>query len=141
MWNNKSVIMKITTSHSMIRPVLKVSFMFYFYNGVCSNNFFECDTFYNPFIVWFCWLSFIPTVNKDLNKINRLQKCIRLGKTLHRFLDFINRKYFTLILKMKILIKCTGKFCYRHGNFQNIAAALQRGVLRRFAKFTGRYLC
>ena len=43
--------MKITTSHSMIRPILKVSFMFYFYNGVCSNNFFECDTFYNPFIV------------------------------------------------------------------------------------------
>ena len=29
--------------------------MFYFYNGVCSNNYFEYDSFYNSFIVWFCW--------------------------------------------------------------------------------------
>ena len=43
--------MKITTSHSMIKPILKVSFMFYFYHGVCSNNYFEYDTFYNSFIV------------------------------------------------------------------------------------------
>ena len=29
---------------------------------------------------------------------------IQLGKTLYRFTDFINRKYFTLILKTLILI-------------------------------------
>ena len=51
------------------------------------------------------------------------KKCIQLGKTLHRFPDFINRKYFTLILTMMILINCTGKFCYRHRNFQNTEAA------------------
>ena len=43
--------MKITTSHSMIKPTLKVYFMFYFYHGECSNNYFENDTFYNSFIV------------------------------------------------------------------------------------------
>ena len=31
------------------------------------------------------------------------KKRIQLGKTLHRFPDFINRKYFTLILKTMIL--------------------------------------
>ena len=30
-------------------------FTFYFYHGVCSNTYFEYDTFYNSFIVWFCW--------------------------------------------------------------------------------------
>ena len=30
------------------------SFMFYFHHGLCSNNYFEYDTFYNSFIV-FCW--------------------------------------------------------------------------------------
>ena len=29
----------------------------------------------------------------------------------YRFVNFIIRKYFTLILKMKILINCIGKFC------------------------------
>ena len=49
--------MKITTSHSMIKPFLKdtISFMFYFYDGVCSNNYFEYDTFCNSFILGFCW--------------------------------------------------------------------------------------
>ena len=40
------------------------------------------------------------------------KKGIHLGKTFYKFLVFINREYFTLILKMKtILINCTGKFC------------------------------
>ena len=34
---------------------LQVSFMFYFYYGVLSNNYFEYDTFYNSFILGFCW--------------------------------------------------------------------------------------
>ena len=68
------------------------------------------------------------------------KKCIRLRKTLSRFLDFINRKYVTLILKMPILINCTGKFCYRHRNFQNTDAATGC-VFRSFTKFTGKHLC
>ena len=43
--------MKITTSHSMIKPILM---LFFFYHGVCSNNYFEYDTFIeydNSFIV------------------------------------------------------------------------------------------
>ena len=64
---------------------------------------------------------------------------IQLGKTLYRFLDLINRKYFTLILKMTILINCTGKFCYQHENFQNTEATTG-GVLRIFTKFTGKHL-
>ena len=50
--------MKITTSHSMIKSILKDTsffFMFYFYHGVCRNNYFEYDTFYNSFILEFCW--------------------------------------------------------------------------------------
>lgn len=47
---------------------------------------------------------------------------IQLGKTLYRFFNFINRKYFTLVLKIKliktILINCTGKFCYGYGHRQ-----------------------
>ena len=42
----------------MIKPILRGFFMFYFYHGVCSNNYFEYDTFIeydNSFIVWFCW--------------------------------------------------------------------------------------
>ena len=50
------------------------------------------------------------------------------------------RKYFTLILKMKILIIYTGKFCYRYGNFQN-TEAVTGGVLKSFTKFTKRHLC
>ena len=68
------------------------------------------------------------------------KKCIRLGKTLSRILDVINRKYFTLILKMAILINCTGKFCYRHGNFQNTEAATE-GSLKNFTKLIGKHLC
>ena len=44
--------MKITTSHSMIKPILR--FFGFFYHGVCSNNYFEYDTFIeydNSFIV------------------------------------------------------------------------------------------
>ena len=51
------------------------------------------------------------------------KKSIQLGKTLYKFPDFIDRKYFTLILTMMILMNCTGKFCYRHGKFQNTEAA------------------
>ena len=32
-----------------------VSCMFHFYHRVCSNNYFEYNTFYNSFIVWLCW--------------------------------------------------------------------------------------
>ena len=45
--------MKITTSHSMIKPILRF-FFFFFNHGVCSNNYFEYDTFIeydNSFIV------------------------------------------------------------------------------------------
>ena len=37
---------------------------------------------------------------------------------------------------LKILINCTGKFCYRYGNFQN-TEAVTGGVLKSFTKFTG----
>ena len=44
------------------------------------------------------------------------KKCIQLWKTWHRFLDFINRWYFTLILNFEhddfILINCSGSFYY-----------------------------
>ena len=33
--------------------------MFYFYHGVCSNNYFEYDAFYNSFIVWIWYSCFI----------------------------------------------------------------------------------
>ena len=33
----------------MIKPILRGFFKFY--HGVCINNYFEYDTFYNPFIV------------------------------------------------------------------------------------------
>ena len=47
----------------------------------------------------------------------------------HRFPEFINRKYLTLILKMIILINCTGRFSYLHGIFQNTEATTG-GVLK-----------
>ena len=56
-------------------------------------------------------------------------KSIHLKKALYRFFDFISRKYFTMNLKMTILISCLGKFCYRHENFQNTEAATG-GVLK-----------
>ena len=40
-------------------------------------------------------------VQKHLQEVSK--KSIQLGKTLYRFPDFINRKYFTLILKTMIL--------------------------------------
>ena len=39
-----------------------------------------------------------------------------------------------------ILINCTGKFCYQHGNFQNTEAATE-GFLKNFTKFIGKRLC
>ena len=39
---------------------------------------------------------------------------------------------------MKILINCTGKFCYWHGNFQKTEAA--RGVFKSLTKFTRKHL-
>ena len=49
--------MKITTSYPMTKPILKDTnfFLFYFYRGVYRNNYFEYDTFYNSFILGFCW--------------------------------------------------------------------------------------
>ena len=48
-----------------------------------------------------------------------LQKKYSAGTTFYRFLDFINRKYLTMILKIKtISINCTEEFCYRHGIFK-----------------------
>ena len=41
---------------------------------------------------------------------------------------------------MTILINCTGKFYYRHGNFQNTEAATE-GFLKKFIKFKGKHLC
>ena len=40
---------------------------------------------------------------------------------------------------MTNLINCTGKFCYRHTNFQNTEAA-NRGVSKSFKKFAGKHL-
>ena len=67
------------------------------------------------------------------------KKGIQLGKAFFRFLDFIDRKHFTLISKMTILINCTDKFCYKYGNFQNTKAATG-SVLKKFRKFTGKHL-
>ena len=69
------------------------------------------------------------------------KRCIQLEKTLYRFLYFINRKYFTLILKMKTCLNNgTGKFCYWHENFQSTEGAT--GVaLKCFTKFSGKRLC
>ena len=39
-----------------------------------------------------------------------------------------------------ILSNCTGKFCYRYGNFQNTEAAT-KGFLKNFTKFIGKRLC
>ena len=54
------------------------------------------------------------------------------------FIDFLElvTKYFALM--KTILINCTGKFCCRHGNFQNTEAA-RRGVLKNITQFTGKY--
>ena len=41
---------------------------------------------------------------------------------------------------MTILINCTGKFCYRHKNFQNLEAATE-AFLKSFTKFIGKRLC
>ena len=41
---------------------------------------------------------------------------------------------------MTILINCTGKFRYRHGNFQNTEAATE-DFLKNFKKFIGKRLC
>ena len=91
----------------------------------------------------------------QLNKIWRVWACARshvthsqawetysAGKNLmlYRFLDFINRNYFALILKTKILIKCPSKFCYRYRNFQN-TEAVTGSVLKKFIKFSGKHLC
>ena len=54
--------------------------------------------------------------------------------------DVTHRKRFTLILTVTILINCTGKFCYRHGNFQNTEAATV-GFLKNLTKFKGKHLC
>ena len=44
--------MKITTPHSIIKFILKDTSFFYvlLYHGVCSNNYFEYDTFNKSFI-------------------------------------------------------------------------------------------
>ena len=62
---------------------------------------------------------------------------IQLGKTLNRFLCFINRKCLTVILDR---FNCTGKFCYRYGNIQNTEAATG-GVLKAFTNFRGNHPC
>ena len=73
------------------------------------------------------WSKFNPCIS-HVTKVSAqtfagYKKHIQLGKTLYKFPDFINRKYFTLILTMMILINCTGKFCYLHRNFQDTEAA------------------
>ena len=79
--------------------------------------------------------------SKCINICKRLQKRIQLAKALYKFLDFINRKYFTLILKFKIFNqRCTGKFCYRYGHFQN-TEAVTGSVRKSFTKITGKHLC
>ena len=79
--------------------------------------------------------------SKCINICKRLQKRIQLATALYKFLDFINRKYFTLILKFKIFNqRCTGKFCYRYGHFQN-TEAVTGSVRKSFTKITGKHLC
>ena len=60
---------------------------------------------------------------------------IQLGKTLNRFLCFINRKCLTVILDW---FNRTGKFCYRYGSIQNTEAATG-GVLKAFTNFKGNH--
>ena len=58
------------------------------------------------------------------------------------FIDFLIlcwQKYFTLILKMTILINFIGKFCYWCWNVQNTEAATGC-VLKNFRKFAGKRL-
>ena len=55
----------------------------------------------------------------------QVTKTYSAGKTLHRFLDFVNRKYFTDFEDN--YFNCTAKLCYQHRNFQNKEAAT--GVL------------
>ena len=61
--------------------------------------------------------------------------------------DFIKRKYFTLILKMKliktILINCIGKFCYRHNIFkiwQLIYDSSRPELMKNIRKYSGAHL-
>ena len=94
-------------------------------------------------LVHFLKKGFLNFLEKDFvhyRKDFALQKHIQLGKTLCRYLDFIDRKYFTLILKMKILINCTGKFCYRYENFPN-TEAVTGDNLKSFTKSTPKHLC
>ena len=64
--------MKITTSHSMIKPMLR---FFLFYHGVCSNILNMIPSaillLYDFVGIYYRWLTSIPTVNKDLNETNK----------------------------------------------------------------------
>ena len=68
---------------------------------------------------------------------NRKQPCFQ---TIPCSYYYVLPEYFTLILKMTILINCTSKFYYRHRIFQ-ITEAAPGGVLKNFRKFTEKYLC
>ena len=82
-------------------------------------------------VMWPKW------VHKHLQEVAK--KTYWAWKNLIKILDVINRKYFTLILKITILINCTGKFCYRHWNLQNKEAATE-DFLKNFTKFIGKRL-
>ena len=75
-----------------------------------------------------------------------VKKRIQLGKTLQRIsidteeLILLTENISKLILKMTILVKCIGKFCYGDGVFQNTEVGTG-GVLKNFTKFTGKQLC
>ena len=102
-----------------------------------------------------CYVLFFLKYGFNLNHMTKVspqtfargcKKTYSAGKNLTKNLywywriDIINRKYFKLILKMTILVKCIGKFCYGDGVFQNTEVGTG-GVLKNFTKFTGKELC
>ena len=66
------------------------------------------------------------------------KKRIQLGKTLYRFPDFINRKYFTLILKTMILTALVNSVT---GMEIFTMQKQPPEMLLKFTKFMGKHLC
>lgn len=72
MRNNKSIILKITTSHSLIKSILKdtrflLCFTFIMKSAVTTIlNIFSIILLFHD--CWSLWLLFMPKLSKDLNE-------------------------------------------------------------------------
>ena len=57
----------------MIKPILKDTrfFYVYFYHGVCSNNYFEYDIFYNFMIYDLCFMISLEFISFGYNLYQR----------------------------------------------------------------------